>query len=376
MSEDDLKFDDDEGLQSFTDLQIPPKRELVTYPYDPPVKTIVREISDKELIVNPEFQRKSVWDRGRKSRLIESLLLNIPIPVCFFAEDEDGRKVVVDGQQRLRAIEEFISGQYALYGLQVLSDLNRKRWTDLSPRQARIIENRVIRCIVISESSDPAIRFEVFERLNTGVVPLTDQELRNCVYRGSFNKKLNELARHPNWLQLLRKSKPDNRLRHHELVLRYLTFLDRISQYRPPLKHFLSEYMREYRHADTEQLNNFESAFKKAVSSNQIIFGDKAFRRASVARDGSIKWDNAINRAILDIQMFSGYWISENSLYERAKEIRKEFVRLCTEDSEFSDAITKATADRAKVLIRFRRYGQLLRRTGLDTPWLDSLPET
>src|SRR5688572_16088289 len=108
MGNDEI-FDEqeEEGVQPYQKDSIPPDRELVTTPYDPPVKSIVQEINSKELIVNPSFQRKSVWDNTRKSRLIESLLLNIPIPVCFFAEDKDGKKVVVDGQQRLRAIEEY-----------------------------------------------------------------------------------------------------------------------------------------------------------------------------------------------------------------------------------------------------------------------------
>jgi hypothetical protein len=125
-------FSDEEGVQAYAAEDFPADRELVTTPYDAPVKTLVDDIELKNLILNPDFQRKSVWDRQRKSRLIESLLLNIPIPVCFFAEDDDGKRVVVDGQQRLRAVEEFRNGQFALRGLQVLSQLNGKRWADLS----------------------------------------------------------------------------------------------------------------------------------------------------------------------------------------------------------------------------------------------------
>lgn len=366
---------ENEGEQAYSSEDIPPNRELVTYPYDPPVKTLVREIQDKELIVNPEFQRKSVWDRGRKSRLIESLLLNIPIPVCFFAEDEDGRKVVVDGQQRLRAIEEFQAGQFRLSGLQVLSDLNRKRWADLSPKQARLIENRVIRCIVISESSDPNIRFEVFERLNTGVVPLTDQELRNCVYRGEFNRLLNKLSQDNTWLSLLRKKEPDNRLRHHELILRFLAIHSDLQGYRPPLKGFLSDFMRKHRHADEHTLNELDILFRDAVENVATVFGANAFRRYTRDKDQKRKWDNSLNRAIFDIQMVGMRSLPKDSVRAAEKEIRQNFQSLCIDDPEFSDAITKATADRSRVLLRFRKFGQSLADVGIEPSWLKNLPE-
>ena len=98
--------------------------EVFTTPIDPDVQTILDQLDDRSLILNPDFQRRSVWLRPRQSRLIESLLLNIPIPPCFFAEDPGGTRVVVDGQQRLRAIEEFRKGQYSLTGLELRGDLN------------------------------------------------------------------------------------------------------------------------------------------------------------------------------------------------------------------------------------------------------------
>jgi uncharacterized protein with ParB-like and HNH nuclease domain len=126
--------------------------------------------------------------------LIESLLLNLPIPPCFLAEDEDSTRVVVDGQQRLRSIDDFYHGRYALTGLQVLKDLNGKKWEDLPPKLDRKILQRVIRTLVISHFTNSGIRFEIFERLNSGGVPLTEQEIRNATLRGSFNAMLNKIA--------------------------------------------------------------------------------------------------------------------------------------------------------------------------------------
>jgi hypothetical protein len=214
------EFEDDEGNQPYQQEDLRIDRGVITTPYDAPVRSLLDQIQEKSLIVNPPFQRRSVWDRGRQSRLIESLLLNIPIPVLYFAEDDDGTHVVVDGQQRLRSIEEFYSGVYGLQKLEVLPELIGKRWADLTQKESRTIRARTLRCVVISANSPPNLRFEMFERLNTGGVPLNDQELRNCVYGGSLNNFINELASSPQWLQLVRRSEPDNRMRHHELILR------------------------------------------------------------------------------------------------------------------------------------------------------------
>lgn len=212
--DDDEPFEDEQGNQPYDTEEFLLDRGVITTPYDAPVRTLIDEIAEKQLIVNPPFQRQSVWKKDRQSKLIESLLLNIPIPVLYFAEDDDGTRVVVDGQQRLRAIEEFRSGQYSLRKLEMLSQLNGKRWTDLTPKQVRTILTRTLRCVVISSVSPPTLRFEMFERLNTGGVPLNDQELRNCVFRGSLNEFLNELAYYQPWLDLIGRKEPDNRMRH------------------------------------------------------------------------------------------------------------------------------------------------------------------
>ncbi len=140
--EPEMKFGDDEGEASAAWEQLPPEREFFATPYDPPIKALVQEIKDRELEVRPSFQRYAIWDEVRKSKLIESVLLNIPIPTLFFAEDDDKTRVVVDGQQRLLAVKEFLENRYALSGLEVLRALVGKRFDDLTPRQQKIIRNR------------------------------------------------------------------------------------------------------------------------------------------------------------------------------------------------------------------------------------------
>lgn len=186
--------DSDEAEQE-EPLVIPPdERKLVTQPYDLGVRSIREDIRSGRISLNIAYQRKYVWDSGKASRLIESLLLNVPIPVCYFAEDDDGVYEVIDGLQRLTTIKRFLDDEFALIGVSVLSELNGLKFSNLIPRDQRRLESRTIRCIVITADSHPDIKFDVFERLNTGAATLTAQELRNSVYRGPFNDSLKELA--------------------------------------------------------------------------------------------------------------------------------------------------------------------------------------
>ena len=355
-------FDDEPGEQPYPADEIPSEREVVTTPLDPPVKSLLDDIHTKALIVNPEFQRRDVWDRTRKSRLIESLLLNIPIPVLFLAEDKDGTRVVVDGQQRLRAIEQFEAGQFALGGLQVLPGLNKKRWVDLSPRQARLILNRALRCIVISASSDPNLRFEVFERLNASGVSLNDQELRNSIYRGPFNRFLNDLATDSGWLALLRRKEPDNRLQHHEMILRFLSMHEASSSYRPPLKAWLSDFMGLHRQESGEALEPMREAFERACRAVSTVFdrpGVVPFRRARSRHGTEVAWDNTLNRPVFELQMLGLMNERPDVLAAHADEIVHAFADLSLTD-DFSDALSRATAVRTRTRLRFLRWGEAL----------------
>jgi hypothetical protein len=135
-------------------VEIPPAdRKLITHPYDFIVKSLKVQIDDTSLVLADKFQRRRVWDDAKASRLIESLTLNVPIPVCYFAELENGKYSVIDGQQRLTAIYRFLNNEYALRGLRVRPELNKKRFFELEGTDQRLINSRALRCIVILMTS-------------------------------------------------------------------------------------------------------------------------------------------------------------------------------------------------------------------------------
>ena len=168
----------------------------------------LRDLIDRGEVLNlrPEYQRRLRWSAVQKSRLIESLLLNIPIPPVFLYESDAARYEVMDGQQRLNAVREFVAGDFALTGLQVLGPLNGLRYYRCPPRIKRSLDRSTLSAIVLLLESDSAdrttisiadVRRFVFDRLNTGGTKLNPQEIRNAIYPGAFNRELVQMSRLP-----------------------------------------------------------------------------------------------------------------------------------------------------------------------------------
>lgn len=170
--------------QDFADgiLSIPPEqRKLHTETYDFTVDTVVERLEEGGIFV-PDFQRRYVWSDAQASRLIESLIIQCPVPVIYLNQEIDETLSVIDGNQRLTSIRRFIRNEFSLKGLTAYPELEGSRFHQLDPRFQRHILNRTLRCIVILKDTHPQVKFDVFERLNTGAVKLTPQELRHGLY--------------------------------------------------------------------------------------------------------------------------------------------------------------------------------------------------
>ncbi|WP_200215209.1 DUF262 domain-containing protein [Micromonospora coerulea] len=339
------------------------ERKLVTQPYDLGVKGINDDIERGRLQLSIEYQRKYVWDQAKASRLIESLLLNVPIPVCYFAEDEKGNYEVIDGLQRLTTIKRYLEGEFPLTGISVLRELEGRAFADLAPRDQRRLENRTIRCIVITDDSHPDIKFDVFERLNTGAASLTAQELRNCIYRGAFNDSLKSMAHNPDFLGLM-GTHGNPRMDHEELVLRFLALTNGVASYKPPLRQFLNAFMRENRSSapDASTVTLFDETCHAVFQA----LGGGAFR--AKARDGKVHRN--VNKAFFDAIMVSAAFCDKSQLVASAlqvQELREEVL----DEEEFLASIGSATADRSRMKYRIQRFAKGLTERGIAV----SLPE-
>lgn len=343
------------------------ERKLVTQPYDFSVGQLAADVkSNKILLIDVPYQREYVWDDAKASRLIESLLLNVPIPVCYFAENEDGTWEVIDGLQRAQSIVRFVGGDLRLKGLLVLSELNGRLFEELPARDQRRLETRTLRFVVVTDESHPDIKFDVFERLNTGAVKLTSQELRNCIYRGVLNDGLKKLAADKNFRAALGKSR-DNRMRDEELVLRFLSLAADLPGYKPPLTQFLNEYMRTNRRASPPQ--KLAELFSDTMGCIASIFEGRAFR--GLKEDKSLA--SNLNRALYDAVSISLAFANRRQAVEQREAIREGHVRLLA-SGEFVPLIGRATADRTRMHGRVRMYSEMLALCGVEVS-LPHLPE-
>jgi hypothetical protein len=244
--EEKLEFEDQEEEQP---IEIPHKeRRVYSDKADRSIFELYRQYQKGSLDLQPGFQRLQVWDNSKSSRLIESVLLEVPIPVIYLSEESDGKYSVIDGQQRLNAFFKFLGNNLRLSGLTILVELNGKRFQDIPKNLQDKFENATIRIIEIRKESDPDVKFEIFERLNTGSVQLNAQELRNCIYRGRYNELLKELSGNKDFQFLLGLKEPHNRMQDRELILRFFAFYhNTYLKYTPPMKRFLNKEMEKYR---------------------------------------------------------------------------------------------------------------------------------
>jgi uncharacterized protein with ParB-like and HNH nuclease domain len=176
------------------------QKTLDLYPIDYPFETLLSRINADvpKTILNPDFQRKYKWDKDgwrRSSKFIESCLMRIPLPSCYFAEDESRKHLVIDGVQRLTTITKFFNDEFALEGLTTFKELEGKKFSELGEYQTEL-ESTTIRCIVLRKENSKKLIREIFSRLNQGAVRLTDQEIRHAIYPGKLDELIVELSRH------------------------------------------------------------------------------------------------------------------------------------------------------------------------------------
>lgn len=344
------------------DFVFPPaERRVVTQPVDLSVATLEDQWKDGSLTL-PAIQREYVWDNGKASRLVESLLLNIPVPVLYFAETKDAKYEIIDGHQRVRSIVRFLGNEFSLSGLAVLREYKGSRAHQLPDREQRFLKMRTLRVVIISIDSHPSMKFEIFERLNTGAISLNAQELRNSIYRGSLNDLLHELAKNVVFRGLMGTKAPRKRMVDEELILRFFALRERLDKYKTPLKRFLNDYMNDRRELQQAEMESLRSVFESTISTVEKVFDQAAFRNTDT--NGN-PLESVVNRALFDAQMLACSWVDADASSAQVLKARKTMAK-CFEDEDFLDAIQRATGDRARTLRRLRDTVASLTAAGID----------
>lgn len=342
-----LNYSDNEGVSM--PLEIPQEvRKITTQAYDKSVSDLVRMMEDKDIVLDPEFQRNYVWDNTKASLLIESIILNVPIPIIYVSQEADDTWTVIDGLQRLFSLKRFFEGRFKLSGLEVLSDLNAQDIHTLNLKALRMLRNGLLRIIMITHDSNESIKYDVFMRLNTGSVHLTEQELRNCLYRGNFNKLLKEIVENKEWQQLLGLKTPHKRMSDRELALRFFAINDSwnnesscVEGYKGRMKNFLNDYMCEHMNASQLWINQKKDLFDATVHNVVTIMGEGAFRKLEL---NGVQ-ERAINRAIMDVLMCSFSRYNLITLEKKKEEIIQAFYENIAANVQFRNSILVATSD-------------------------------
>lgn len=291
-------MDDKKNLKASLDSlqQKAKERTVKTQQSEYDLESLVKRIKKGSIKLDPDYQRRHRWDEETSSRLIESLILNIPIPVIFISQDIDvdeeveeatARFTVIDGQQRLTAITDFFSNKFALAGLDVLPELNGIFYKDLPSFLIRWLEERTIKCLRIDSTVDSQVKYDIFERLNTGSVKLESQELRNAVARGPFNDLIKELGQDPVFRQLIGVNDKDanentkiKKMEDAELVLRFFSLREKgYHQLRKGFKDFLTTSLVAFNKKTPSQIEEARIEFKDYINFINKNFGPLPFAK-------------------------------------------------------------------------------------------------
>ena len=358
VEEEKLEFEEIEEEQP-TEI-LPRERRVYSDKTDRSIFELYRQYQKGNLELRPEFQRLQVWDNRKSSCLVESVLMEVPIPVIYLSEESDGKYSVIDGQQRLNAFFNFLENNLKLRGLTIFPDLNGKRYQELLANLQDKFENATIRIIEIRKESQVDVKFEIFERLNTGAVQLNAQELRNCIYRGGYNELLKDLSKDKDFQFLLGLKAPHHRMQDRELILRFFTFFHNTHlKYTPSMKHFLNKEMERYTNLSYDEEKELRKIFKKSVKLSKTVFGNNAFRRfvSGSDKDPNGYWETRkINKGLFDVIMFGFAMYEENQIVPNSDPIREELLWLMTHDVAFIDTITVTTDRKDKIHTRFDKW--------------------
>lgn len=357
----DILFPEARDQQDFADgiLSVPPEqRKLHTETYDFTVGTVVEKLVDESIFI-PHFQRRYVWTDPQASRLIESLIIQCPVPVIYLNQEGNETLSVIDGNQRLTSIKRFLQNEFPLKGLTAYPELEGSRYFELDPRFQRHIQNRTLRCIVILKDTHPQVKFDVFERLNSGATKLTPQELRHGLYFGDLMSLATNVVKENDLLSFL-EIKHDKRMKAEELVLRFWALSEDFDSYRKPLSIFINDFAERNRTLTPERKAYLKASFCDVLAGVKSLFGSLSFR----IFDRDLHVESTFNSALYDALMIGVSKLQRKNSIKKIniKDAQQSLASLVEGDEQFRKAISIATSDDAQVRYRVNAIVELFKK--------------
>ncbi len=341
-------------------------------PYDPSqirvelmpftVFQVMRMIELKEINLQPDFQRHIVWDQTRQSRLIESILIRIPLPAFYLDAVDDDEWLVVDGLQRLSTLDSFYNkNKLRLRNLEFLCELEGKTFRELPRNFQRQIEDKTKLNLYVIQPGTPAnVKFTIFYRINTGGLVLTSQEIRHALFHGKATELLHELASTEEFRGATTNSIQSKRMDDRECILRFFAFyFTPYTNYKKAdLDSFLSQTMQDINAFDALKLAELRKVFTETMCKAEAIFGTYAFRKMYEI-DGR---RSPISKSLFEVWSVSLAKYKLEDLVRYKEQIIHEFVKLMNEDMNFGKSISQATGNVTSVQRRFQAIENLLTR--------------
>ena len=312
------------------------------------VRDVLHRIHQGRYVMNPDFQRDFIWPDDKQSKLIESVIMRIPLPVFYMAEDAEGRMIVVDGLQRLSTFKRFVGNELKLR-LPDRAELRGKRFCDLPQKfQNRVEDCNLIFYIIDSKAPERA-RLDIFERVNGGL-QLTRQQMRNCLYMGKGTHFLREEAQTKVFLDATGGSLNSRTMRDREMVNRFCAFqILGVDEYRrADMDDFLARSLYRMNKMGGTELSEVSDQFRRGLANNYLLFKHQAFRKHQPEQQKR----GVLNASLWDVMSTGLSYYQPDQVQAQVERLREDMYYLLWDES-FNTAITYGPNDPRKVRVRF-----------------------
>lgn len=373
MSMEDLKIQNELGVEE-EDLNGGKSMEVITKPFNPNeidvdistvnLGSLIEQLENDEIDLQPDFQRAAdVWDNVKKSRLIESILLGLPLPSFYFSEDPVSQKLsIIDGLQRICAIRDFVLKEdepLKLEGLQFLKNFEGLTFSQLARPEVKRIKSLKITMNTLRKGTPLDVKYIIFQRVNTAGEPLTPQEMRHALNQGPAAIFIKELANMESFKKATNYSVKSKRMQDRDFVNRFVAFFIGYQDYMGDLDMFLNDKMGELNKMTPAQRNDIRFSFDKAMECCYEIFKKDTFRKRYKITDKR----KPISKSVYDTLSVNIAWLSDEEqhlLLKNAEAFKAGMIRLFN-DEKFNFSISTGTGQKYNVEQRFTMVKLLIK---------------
>jgi hypothetical protein len=337
------------------------------YPYDPAFSDIeisdtpfsvfeyLRQLEKGKITIQPDFQRNQVWKNTQKSKFIESIILNFPLPPIYLNETKESTYIVIDGLQRTTALNQFYRDELELNDLEALPQYNGNKFKDLPETLQSKFEDKKLTIFVLKPSTPMVVIYDLFNRINTGGTQLNRQEVRNCIFIGKSTRLLKELSEKKYFKEAIHWGVKDTRMKDREVVLRYLAFrwFDYQNEYKGDMSDFVESAMKKINKMNDSKIQEMKDDFQRVMEWSFKIWEYNNFRIPTTSTRGTI------NTAILE--SVCNYISSKDDHFlKNNKSIIKKNYKTLIETNIYLEAVTTSTGNKVKVFERFSLAHKIL----------------